>query len=132
MNLKKTYLTMEEIAEIVDKMVVEDFSYNREVVKIALVAQCCFEYDFSDMNGVDIYNLLAQQDLITFIEDQVTNYYIIDKMVREERSIETSIINSLKKLEIELEKYSKKIPKITEMESLLKVAKEMIKTKEDE
>ena len=57
MEIKKSYLKIEEIAEIVDKMLESDFSYNREVIKVSLVAKCCIDFDFKDKNVLRIFNI---------------------------------------------------------------------------
>lgn len=120
MDIKRNYLKIEEIAEIVDKMVESDFSYNREVIKVSLIAKCCLDHEFGDMVGTDIYNLLASEGMIETLESDIVNYYIVDKMVREEMSVENSLRYFLGKLDLHIDEVMKKLPKNTEIKSILK------------
>lgn len=119
MEIKRSYLKIEEIAEIVDKMLESDFSYNREVIKVSLVAKCCIDFDFKDMVGTDIYNFLARENMIEALETEIVNYYMIDKMVKEELSVENSLRAFLDSLDLHIESVTKRFPKSTEIKTLV-------------
>lgn len=120
MEINRNYLKIEEIADIVDQMLEVDFSYNREVIKVSLVAKCCIDLDFKDMVGTDIYNLLAKENMIEALETEVVNYYMIDKMVKEELSVENSLRAFLVSLDSHIESVAKRFPKSTEIKTIVK------------
>lgn len=96
MVFRKNYLTIEEIAEIVDEVKGYEDSYIREMMKVAKAALCCFDIDFETKEASEIYNRLAKDDLISALEEEVTNYYVLDKLIREERSVDSALTNTLK------------------------------------
>ena len=85
MTLKRNYLTSQEIATVVASMIQKEYSVEREIVKVGLVAQLLIEdlgeYDNCD----DIYDVVMENN-IDFT--QVSNYYIIDYLVEQEIGIE--------------------------------------------
>jgi len=109
-NFKRFYLTIEEIAEIVEEVKGYKESYNREVTKVNLTVKALFDYDFGEMLNTEVYNFAVENKLIERIEDEVSNYFIIDKMVKEELSVENTVRNFLEGLDKKIDKFSKKLP----------------------
>lgn len=123
MNINKSYLTIEEIANIVDEMLKpeNENSYNREVVKVALVTQYCTDCSVEGMMGTEVYNMVAKSGMLEDFESHINNYYIIDKMVREDRSLENTAIKLAENINNKLDKFTKKIS----TKDLLKVVGEV-------
>lgn len=86
MKIVRDYLTSSEISYIVNAMLEKDNSVEREIVKVALVAQLLCEEigDFDDCN--DIYDKVVADNKFNF-SAIVNNYDIIDKLVAEEIGI---------------------------------------------
>ena len=83
MKIVRDYLTSEEIGYIVNAMLEKETAVEREIVKVALVAQLVCEEigDFNDCN--DIYDKVVADPKFNF-SAIINNYNIIDKLVAEE------------------------------------------------
>ena len=86
----RDYLTSTELMNIVDELVtvdeegklVHEKASEREILKVAMVAQCLCE-EVKDMKTCnDMYDWYMEQDIDFDID--VKNYYKIDKLVKEE------------------------------------------------
>lgn len=119
MEIKRNYLKIEEIAYIVDEMIKEEFSYNREIAKVSIVSKICLDYDFGELLGDKVYNIVAENDALHLLEDEIINYYIIDKMVKEEMSVENTVKGFLNNINSKLDSVMNGLPKGTEFESLI-------------
>lgn len=86
MKVIRDYLTSQELGYIVNAMLEKETALEREIVKVALVAQLVCEDlgDFEDCN--DIYDKVVSDSKINF-DGIVTNYYIIDALVEQEIGI---------------------------------------------
>lgn len=86
MKIVRDYLTSVEIGYIVNAMIEKDSAVEREIVKVALVAQLICEDigDFEDCN--DIYDKVVSDSTINF-SVIVNNYDVIDKLYAEETGI---------------------------------------------
>lgn len=86
MKIVRDYLTSAEINYIVDAILQKDTAFEREIVKVALVAQLVAEDigDFTDCN--DIYDKVVADSTINF-SAIINNYDIIDKIVAEETGV---------------------------------------------
>lgn len=86
MKVSRDYLTGAELNYIVNAMIEKDSAVEREIVKVALVAQLLCEDigDFEDCN--DIYDKVVSDSTINF-NVIVNNYDIIDKLYAEETGI---------------------------------------------
>lgn len=111
MNITKKYLTIEELANIVDQMIEQSKSYNREIIKISLVSQYCTDGDFTDKSDVETYNIVAEDGILDGYDMEISNYYMIDKMVKEELGIEKSISEFLTSLDGKVSEAMEKMPK---------------------
>ena len=86
MKIVRDYLTSQEINYIVNAMLEKDNAIEREVVKVALVAQLVCEDlgDFEDCN--DIYDKVVADPKLNF-GAIINNYDIINKLVAEEMGV---------------------------------------------
>ena len=103
MKIVRDYLTSEEIGYIVNAMLEKETAIEREVVKVALVAQLVCEKigDFEDCN--DIYDKVVSDDTINFNEI-INNYDIIDKIYQEETGINKILKDFVKRINEKLDK----------------------------
>lgn len=90
MKIVRDYLTSSEIGYIIEAMLEKETALEREVVKVALVAQLLCEEigDFEDCN--DIYDKVVSDDKLNF-SAIINNYDIIDKLYAEETGINSII-----------------------------------------
>lgn len=129
MKVVRDYLTSQELGYIVSAMLEKETALEREVVKVALVAQLVCEDlgDFEDCN--DIYDKVVSDNKINF-DGIITNYYVIDKLVAEEtginkilkdfiENINTKIVKSVENLD--LNSAIKELKEISEKESVVPV-----------
>lgn len=84
MKIIKKYLTSEELAFIVNTINQEEDLVTKEILKVALVAQCCID-EFQEVEeGTtcnDIYDKIASYDEYDMIGEMCTkinNWYAID------------------------------------------------------
>ena len=124
MKVIRDYLTSQELGYIVSAMLEKETALEREIVKVALVAQLVCEDlgDFEDCN--DIYDKVVADSKISF-DGIVTNYYIIDKLIAEE----TGINKILKDF---IENVNEKIVKSVENLDLKSAIKELKEISEKE
>lgn len=82
----RKYLTSEEINYIINEMLNRDNAFEREIVKVGMVAQLLVKDlgEFEDCNGV--YDYVMENNID--IEKNIVNYSIIDKLVDKELSID--------------------------------------------
>lgn len=110
MKVIRDYLTSSEISYIVDSMLEKETAFEREILKVALVAQLVCEDigEFTDCN--DIYDKVMTNDKIN-LSVIVRNYNVIDKIYQEEtgankilkdfiEDISVKIDNSIKNLDL--------------------------------
>lgn len=86
MKVVRDYLTSQELGYIINAMLEKETALEREIVKVALVAQLVCEDigDFEDCN--DIYDKVVADSKINF-DGIVTNYYIIDALIAQETGV---------------------------------------------
>ena len=123
MKVVRDYLTSQELGYIVNAMLEKETALEKEMVKVALVAQLVCEDlgDFEDCN--DIYDMVMVDDKINF-DAIIRNYGLIDKLVDEE----TSINKVLKEF---VEDMSKKIEDAVKNLDLNSAVKELKKVTEE-
>ena len=98
-DMKRGYLTSDELIQIVNELVSvnEDGNFlhekasEREILKVAMTAQCLCEEVSGMKTCNDMYDWYMEQD-IDFDTD-VKNYYVIDKLVKEELGIDCAVRN---------------------------------------
>ena len=129
MKVVRDYLTSQELGYIVSAMLEKETALEREIVKVALVAQLVCEDlgDFEDCN--DIYDKVVSDNKINF-DGIVTNYYVVDKLVAEEtginkilkdfiENVSTKIVKSVENLD--LNSAIKELKEISEKERVVPV-----------
>ena len=86
MKVIRDYLTSQELGYIINAMLEKETALEREIVKVALVAQFVCEDigDFEDCN--DIYDKVVADSKINF-DGIVTNYYVIDALIAQETGV---------------------------------------------
>lgn len=102
MKIVRDYLTSEELSFIINTMLEKDTALEREVVKVALVAQLLGEDlgDFEDCN--DIYDIVVSNSAID-LSKIVNNYDIIDKIVSEELGVNNIVKDFIKNINEKLD-----------------------------
>lgn len=134
MNIEFTryYLTAEEISYVISQMVEKETEFEREIVKIGIVAQLLVEEfsegDYESCN--DIYNKLVEKNALNDFYN-IVNYCTIDKMVTRELSTANIIKKFLEELNIKIDEYSKNLD-TENMTNLIEQFKQLSEKKEVE
>lgn len=131
LTLKKNYLTIEEIGNIVNQCAEKQTSYECELIKTVLVAKYCLNYDFSDKDDVTVYNELAEKDFLDNGYFAITNIEVLEDCIRKENSIEQTFREFLESLNKSIEKGMKKIPKNFDTKEFIKKVEEAVGRKEN-
>lgn len=131
LKLKKNYLTIEEIGNIVNQCAEKHTSYECELIKTVLVAKYCLNYDFSYKDDVTIYNELAEKDFLDNGYFAITNIEVLEDCIRKENSIEQTFRDFLESLNKSIEKGMKKIPKNFDTKEFIKKVEEAVGRKEN-
>ena len=129
MELTKNYLTSTEIRYILNELSNIKEVYSREIVKNSLIAQFVLDEEltkeFETCN--DVYDFVISHGVK--LEDKVINYDIIDKIYKEEHSIENQLEGFIDTMSAKLEKSMKKLPKDLKnfkLDEFLKQIKEVV------
>lgn len=129
MELTKNYLTSTEIRYILNELSNIKEVYSREIVKNGLIAQCVIDEEltkeFETCN--DIYDFVISHGVK--LEDEIINYDIIDKIYKEEHSVENQLEGFIDTMSVKLEKSMKKLPKDLKnfkLDEFLKQIKEVV------
>ena len=129
MELTKNYLTSTEIRYILNELSNIKEVYSREIVKNGLIAQFVLDEEltkeFETCN--DVYDFVISNGVK--LEDEVINYDIIDKIYKEEHSIENQLEGFIDTMSVKLEKSMKKLPKDLKnfkLDEFLKQIKEVV------
>ena len=131
LTLKKNYLTIEEIGNIVNQCVEKHTSYECELIKTVLVAKYCFDYNFGDKDDVTVYNELAEKNFLDNGYFAITNIEVLEDCIRKENSIEQTFRDFLGSLNKSIEKGMKKIPKNFDTKEFIKKVEEAVGRKEN-
>ena len=131
MKIVRDYLTSDELGFVINAMLEKDNAFDREVVKVGLVAQILGEDigDFNDCN--EVYDKVVADSTIN-LSAIVNNYDVIDKIVAEELGINKIIKNFVadinKRLDemenIDLEGAIKQLKEITENNDIAPIKEE--------
>ena len=129
MELTKNYLTSTEIRYILNELSNIKEVYSREIVKNGLIAQFVLDEEltkeFETCN--DVYDFVISNGVK--LEDEVINYDIIDKIYKEEHSVENQLEGFIDTMSAKLEKSMKKLPKDLKnfkLDEFLKQIKEVV------
>lgn len=117
----RKYLTSEELVNIVNELVKHESAVEREVIKQGMVAQCLIEGMDKYNNCNEMYDKVMENSIDFEIE--VSNYYMIDKLVREEMGVEKIIKGFVDNMNENI----KNIPTNLDIQTLMKQMKEEIK-----
>lgn len=106
MKVVRDYLTSQELNYIVNAMLEKETALEREIVKVALVAQLVCEEigDFDDCN--DVYDKVVADSKINFSEI-INNYNIIDKIYAEETGVNKILKDFVDNINIKLDNATK-------------------------
>ena len=123
MKIVRDYLTSSEISYIIEAMLEKETALEREVVKVALVAQLLCEEigDFEDCN--DIYDKVVADDKLNF-SAIINNYDIIDKLYAEETGINSIIKGFVEDINKKLDESVKNL----DLNGVIKQLKEISET----
>ena len=106
MKIVRDYLTSQELGYIVSSMLEKETALEREVVKVALVAQLLCEEigDFKDCN--DIYDKVVSDAKLNF-SAIINNYDIIDELYQKETGINRILKDFVNSINDKLDKHLK-------------------------
>lgn len=106
MKVVRDYLTSQELNYIINAMLEKETALEREIVKVALVAQLVCEEigDFDDCN--DVYDKVVADSKINFSEI-INNYNIIDKLYTEETGVNKILKDFVDNINIKLDNATK-------------------------
>jgi hypothetical protein len=96
MELKREYLTSSEIASIVGELVQHESAVDRHIIGISMVAQTLIDGLDKYETCNKIYDKLLEEGID--IEMEVINYYLIDKLVKEELGIDSAVRTFLEQI----------------------------------
>lgn len=102
MELKKNYLTIEELGNIVENMLEAETSWEREMVKVSLVGMYCTDGNYKEDDKLNhIYNDLAVNNILETLELDIQNYSRIDALYKDSISLGSTMLGLLGKLSID-------------------------------
>ena len=123
-KLKKDYLKIEEIGNITNQCA--DYklsSYQRETIKVVLVAKYCLDADFGDKADIDIYNELAEQGFTAETYWQIKNVDVLENCIAQDLSLATAFSYFFNHINSKIDEFGKKLNSkdfMAQMETMLK------------
>lgn len=123
-KLKKDYLKIEEIGNITNQCA--DYklsSYQREMIKVVLVAKYCLDADFGDRADIDIYNELAERGFTAETYWQIKNVDVLENCIAQDLSLATAFSYFFNHINSKIDEFGKKLNSkdfMTQMETMLK------------
>lgn len=123
-KLKKDYLKIEEIGNITNQCA--DYklsSYQREMIKVVLVAKYCLDADFGDKADIDIYNELAEQGFTAETYWQIKNVDVLENCIAQDLSIAKAFSDFFNHINSKIDEFGKKLNSkefMAQMETMLK------------
>ena len=102
MKLKRNYLTSDELVGIVNELVQHESAVEREIIKVGMVAQCLIDggmKEYKDCNAM--YDTIMENGIE--LDMEVSNYYMIDKLVNKELGVDTTVRVFLESLNSKLQ-----------------------------
>ena len=121
MELKRNYLTSEELIGIVNELIQHESAIEREIIKVGMVAQCLIDGmdEYKDCNAM--YDAVMENGID--FDCEVNNYYMIDKLIKEEIGVEKVIKDFVNSIGDSI----KDIPSTLDIQNLMTQMKEVIK-----
>lgn len=123
-KLKKDYLKIEEIGNITNQCA--DYklsSYQREMIKVVLVAKYCLDADFGDKADIDIYNELAEQGFTAETYWQIKNVDVLENCIAQDLSLAKAFSDFFNHISDKIDEFGEKLNSkdfMAQMETLLK------------
>ena len=121
MELKRNYLTSDELVGIVNELVQHESAVEREIIKVGMVAQCLIDGmdEYKDCNAM--YDAIMESGID--LDMEVNNYYMIDKLVNKELGVEKVIKDFVDSISDSI----KDIPSTLDIQNLMTQMKEVAK-----
>lgn len=123
-KLKKDYLKIEEIGNIVNQCVdPKSRSYEREIIKVVLVAKYCVDADFGDKADCAIYNELAEQGFTAETYWQIKNVDVLENCIAQDLSLAKAFSDFFNHISDKIDEFGSKLNSkdfMAQMETLLK------------
>lgn len=124
-KLKKNYLKIEEIGNIVNQCADPKLhSYERELIKVVLVAKYCLDTDFGDKADVDIYNDLAEQGFTDEVYWQIKNVDVLENCIAQDISLAQAFSNFFTYINNKIDEFGNKLNSEDFMKQMEKILKE--------
>lgn len=123
-KLKKDYLKIEEIGNIVNQCADPKlYSYEREIIKVVLVAKYCLDADFGDKADIDIYNELAEQGFTAETYWQIKNVDVLENCIAQDLSLAKAFSDFFNHISDKIDEFGNKLNSkdfMAQMETMLK------------
>ena len=122
MKLKRNYLTSDELVGIVNELIQHESAVEREIIKVGMVAQCLIDggmKEYKDCNAM--YDTITENGIE--LDMEVSNYYMIDKLVNKELGVEKVIKDFVDSISDSI----KDIPSTLDIQNLMTQMKEVAK-----
>lgn len=123
-KLKKDYLKIEEIGNIVNQCVDPKlYSYEREIIKVVLVAKYCVDEDFGDNEDCDIYNELAEKGFTAETYWQIKNVDVLENCIAQDLSLAKAFSDFFNHISDKIDEFGEKLNSkdfMAQMETMLK------------
>lgn len=123
-KLKKDYLKIEEIGNIVNQCVDPKLcSYEREIIKVVLVAKYCVDEDFGDKADCDIYNELAEKGFTAETYWQIKNVDVLENCIAQDLSLAKAFSDFFNHISDKIDEFGEKLNSkdfMAQMETMLK------------
>ena len=122
MELKRNYLTSDELVGIVNELIQHESAVEREIIKVGMVAQCLIDggmKEYKDCNAM--YDAIMENGIE--LDMEVSNYYMIDKLVIKELGVEKVIKDFVDSISDSI----KDIPSTLDIQNLMTQMKEVTK-----
>ena len=122
MKLNRNYLTSDELMGIVNELIQHESAVEREIIKVGMVAQCLIDggmKEYKDCNAM--YDTIMENGIE--LDMEVSNYYMIDKLVNKELGVEKVIKDFVDSISDSI----KDIPSTLDIQNLMTQMKEVTK-----
>lgn len=123
-KLKKDYLKIEEIGNITNQCADPKlYSYEREIIKVVLVAKYCLDADFGDKADIDIYNELAEQGFTAETYWQIKNVDVLENCIAQDLSLAKAFSDFFHHISDKIDEFGSKLNSkdfMAQMETMLK------------
>jgi hypothetical protein len=123
-KLKKDYLKIEEIGNITNQCADPKlYSYEREIIKVVLVAKYCVDEDFGDKADCDIYNELAEKCFTAETYWQIKNVDVLENCIAQDLSLAKAFSDFFNHISDKIDEFGNKLNSkdfMAQMETILK------------